>query len=156
MDVTCAGEMSVPHSFLVKSFYTLSSRTFMQTCLCPIVTVTRVRTGFRLIIVWLLSVKVEWSVGGFSSTVSSSRLPRLTMTSSPPSVSINNVGSRLSSVILRCNSKPFLRSNDRPAVHGEGPGRLSEGLHQSRGGQTGAGQKVRELLFHRPQPVFYL
>ncbi|XP_013878797.1 prolyl 4-hydroxylase subunit alpha-1 isoform X2 [Austrofundulus limnaeus] len=33
-------------------------------------------------------------------------------------------------------------SDDGPALRGEGPGDLAEGLHQSRGGQTGDNQKV--------------
>lgn len=36
----------------------------------------------------------------------------------------------------------LLRSDDGPALRGEGPGDLAEGLHQSRGGQTGDNQKV--------------
>lgn len=42
------------------------------------------------------------------------------------------------------------RSHDRPAVHREGPGDVPEGLHQSRGEQTAAGQTVRE----RPDLIY--
>ena len=42
------------------------------------------------------------------------------------------------------------RPDDRPAVHGEGPDHLAEGLHHSRGEQAGEGQEVSYHFLWKP------